>query len=300
MQVKKIHQLTAHSAALYAMAPGRTLGTLFSAGADKVVAEWNLETGETNAFAIRTERTVYSLLNLNRQFLVIGTIVGGMHVIDLDSKQEVRHLKFHDKGIFHLLHLPKTNRVVAACADGSISIWNAADWCLERHLPLSNEKIRRVAHNHDESLIAVASGDGKVRLLECSEFKLVMELDAHEEGANSVAFLRNGDLLSGGKDAHLCRWTAKNGFQLEERIPAHNFAIYDIVVADNDALIATASRDKTVKIWNPSDLSSPIRLDRAKAGGHLNSVNAAIWLEEEKLLATCSDDRSVILWELGK
>ena len=299
MQIEKIHQLAAHSAALYALAPGRTAGTLFSAGADKVVAEWNQETGETNPFAIRTEHTVYSLLNLERRHLVIGTIVGGMHVIDLESKAEIRHLKFHDKGIFHMLHLPKRNRVVAACADGSISIWNAEDWSLERHLALTHEKIRRLSTNHDESLLSVAAGDGKVRLLETNDFKMVMELDAHEDGANSVVFLPNGDLLSGGKDAHLCRWPAADGFELAEKVPAHNFAIYDIVIPEDGSFIATASRDKTVKIWNPDDLSSPIRLDRAKAGGHLNSVNAALWLKDEKLLATCSDDRSIILWKVS-
>lgn len=272
--------------------------TLFSVGADKVVAEWNLETGETNPFAIRTERTVYSLLNLDRKYLVIGTIVGGVHVIDLETRQEVRHLKFHDKGIFHMLHLSSTNRVLAACADGSISIWNADDWSLERHLTISGEKIRRLALNSGESLIAIAAGDGKVRLLETNKFKLVMELDAHADGANSVAFMPNGDLFTGGKDAHLCRWNAIEGFKLAEKIPAHNFAIYDIVIPADGSFIATASRDKTVKIWNPEDMSSPTRLDRAKAGGHLNSVNAAIWLEDEKLLATCGDDRSVILWEV--
>ncbi len=298
MQIEKFHQMTAHSAALYALAPGRTLGTLFSAGADKVVAEWNLETGETNPFAMRTERTVYSLLNLDRKYLVIGTIVGGMHVIDLETRQEVRHLKFHEEGIFHMLYLPKSKRTVAACADGSISVWDSEDWSLERHLPISNEKIRRLALNQEESLIAIAAGDGKVRLLETKEFKLVMELDAHTDGANSVAFMPNGDLFTGGKDAHLCRWNAREGFKLAEKIPAHNFVIYDIVISADGSFIATASRDKTVKIWNPEHMSSPTRLDRSKAGGHLNSVNAAFWLEDENILATCGDDRSVILWRV--
>ena len=124
IQAEKIVQLQAHSAALYALAPGRKVNTLFSAGADKVVAEWNLETFETNPFAIRTEHTVYSLLNLNNTHLVIGTIHGSMHIIDLNSKQEIRHLKFHNAGVFHMIEIPNQNEVVAACSDGSISVWN--------------------------------------------------------------------------------------------------------------------------------------------------------------------------------
>ena len=95
MNAEKLHQLTAHSGALYALAHGRTTNALFSAGGDRVVAEWNLERAETNAFAVRTESTVYSLLNLDNK-LVIGTSNGGMHVIDLETKRELRHLKLHD------------------------------------------------------------------------------------------------------------------------------------------------------------------------------------------------------------
>jgi WD40 repeat protein len=291
--------LQAHSASLYALAPGRTKGMLFSAGADKVVAEWDVNLPDPNPFAIRTERTVYSLLNLDRKQLVIGTIVGGMHIIDLETKQEIRHLKFHDKGIFYLLELPQQKKVIAACSDGSISIWNSRDWSLERHLKLSHEKIRRLAVNIEETLVAVASGDGKIRLLETNQFNIAFEFDAHEGGANSVAFHPNGDLYSGGKDAHLCHWNADKGFELETRIPAHNFAIYDIVIPADARFMATASRDKTIKIWDFADLSKPFRLDRAKSAGHINSVNAALWLEDEQLLATCSDDRSIILWRIG-
>ncbi|MCO4807227.1 MAG: hypothetical protein KC456_11600 [Flavobacteriales bacterium] len=293
--VNKRDQLQAHSASLYALAPGRSVGTLFSAGADNVVAEWNLETGEPNPFAIKTERTVYSLLNIDRKRLVIGTITGGMHVIDLETRQEIRLLQFHEKGIFHMLAIEAANQIVCACADGSISVWNSTDWSLERHIQCTSEKVRRLALSPDGGLLATACGDGHVRIFETNEFRLVYDLEAHEDGANSVAFLPNGDLLSGGKDAMLCRWSVEDGFTRTINVPAHNFAIYDIVVTPT--FVGTMSRDKTVKIWNPDDLSSPTRLDRAKAGGHINSVNAGIWLEEEQLLATCGDDRSIITWQ---
>jgi WD40 repeat protein len=293
---EKIVQLQSHSAALYALAPGRKVNTLFSAGADKVVAEWNLETFETNPFAIRTEHTVYSLLNLNNTHLVIGTIHGSMHIIDLNSKQEIRHLKFHNAGVFHMIEIPNQNEVVAACSDGSISVWNENEWSLTRHLSLSREKIRRLAVNPSQTLLAVACGDGSVYILESSGYKIVEKLDAHVDGANSVYFTTDDTLITGGKDAHLKQWSILDGGIQLDSVPAHNYAIYDIV--GHNQWIATASRDKTVKLWELNNLQSPTRLDRAKAGGHINSVNAALWLENEQLLATCGDDRSIILWRI--
>lgn len=298
MEVKKIATLKAHSGPLYGLAPGRELGTLFSGGGDRIVAEWNLEHQETNPFGIRTDATIYSLLSINRETLLIGTSQGSMHVIDLKTKSEVRHLKLHEQGIFHLAYNSKSNRVYAACADGTISIWEADQWSLLWHLELTRGKVRRIAFDDDFAHVAFACGDGTVRIHETEKHQLQYTLDAHDESANSVAFLPNGDLLSGGKDAHLCLWHRVDSYQRIEHIPAHNFAIYDIVVDPDGRWIATASRDKTVKVWDSELKELPIRLDRMNAEGHINSVNGLIYLEEEKLLASCSNDRTVCLWAI--
>lgn len=298
MDVKKTHQLAAHSGALYALTNGRTSNTLFSAGGDRVVAEWDLESGETNPFAIRTEATVYSLLNLENQ-LVIGTSNGSIHVIDLNSKKEVRHLKLHDKGVFHLYLDNEHTRVYACCADGTVSVWNPEEWSLLWHLNLSTEKIRRAAQNENASLTAFACGDGKCIIIESKEHQIIYELDAHHESCNSLAFLPNGYLVTGGKDAFLRVWNGNEGFSLIKEIPAHNYAIYDIIVNSSSQWIATSSRDKTIKIWDLEFNEKPLRLDRAKKGGHLNSVNGLMMLDDNRF-ASCSDDRSVVIWQVEK
>lgn len=298
MNITKIHQLTAHSAALYALAPGNKSHTLFSAGADRVVAEWDLILGETIPFAIRTEASVYSLLHINSQ-LVIGTSNGSMHVIDLITKNEVRHLKLHDKALFDLFVDSAHERVYASCADGSVSVWNTADWSLLWHLKLTTKKIRRVAQNKDATLTAIACGDGRCVVLENKSHSIVFEFDAHEESCNSVAFLPSGDLITGGKDAHIRLWNGNDGFRMVKEIPAHNYAIYDILVNESKQRIATASRDKTIKVWDFDFNEKPIRLDRAKMGGHLNSVNRLLAINDNRF-ASCSDDRSIIIWQIDE
>ncbi|MEZ4722471.1 MAG: hypothetical protein R2813_11420 [Flavobacteriales bacterium] len=295
MKAKRLKTYQAHSGSLYALAEGRTNGTFFSGGADKVVAEWSLAKAEPNEFAIRTDHTIYSLLNLHSQTLLIGTIVGGIHVIDLVEKREVRHLKLHDKGIFYFVSLREKQQVIACSADGSISVWNTLDWSLERHIRLSHEKIRRAAFNAEISVAAIACGDGTIQLLRTDHWEVTESIKAHEDGANSVAFLPDGTLLSGGKDALLKQWDPTS-MVLLQAIPAHNFAIYDIVRLGDSELIATVSRDKTVKLWHPQDMQNPLRLDRKTHQAHLNSVNAGLWLETEQILLTCGDDRTIIAW----
>ena len=53
-------------------------------------------------------------------------------------------------------------------------------------------------------------------------------------------------LLTGGRDGHLNIWQVGD-YDMIKLIPAHEWAIYDIVYSPNSNLFATASRDKTLK-----------------------------------------------------
>ncbi|MBK8425147.1 MAG: hypothetical protein IPL27_03820 [Lewinellaceae bacterium] len=56
---------------------------------------------------------------------------------------------------------------------------------------------------------------------------------------------------------------------------------------------ATASRDKTLKIWDSATFTLLKVVDTIRDGGHINSVNRLLWLPE--CLVSASDDRSAIL-----
>jgi len=90
-----------------------------------------------------------------------------------------------------------------------------------------------------------------------------------------------------------------NDFQLLHSIPAHNYAIYSIVFSPDKNRFATASRDKTIKIWNTDDFSLIHRIDFEKNDGHKNSVNKLIWNNLTGQLISASDDRSIMVWEAG-
>jgi WD40 repeat protein len=64
-------------------------------------------------------------------------------------------------------------------------------------------------------------------------------------------------------------------------------------------LFATASRDKTAKVWDAADAAFLFRLDKENFSGHLNSVNSVLWLNDDTLISA-SDDRSIIIWKIAK
>ncbi|MBK5286066.1 MAG: WD40 repeat domain-containing protein, partial [Bacteroidia bacterium] len=153
----------------------------------------------------------------------------------------------------------------------------------------------------DESLLAFACGDGTIALYDSKSLKEFQRINAHALSANCVMFHPDGkQLLSGGRDAYLRVWDVSENFQMTNEIPAHNYAIYKIAFNSNGNIFATASRDKTIKLWNTNDASIIIRLDKDNFNGHLNSVNNVMWMPENNYLISASDDRSIIVWKVSE
>ena len=105
--------------------------------------------------------------------------------------------------------------------------------------------------------------------------------------------------MSGGRDAFLRVWNLETpSFQLEKSIPAHLFTINSLVFSPDKTLFATASRDRTIKIWNAATFELLKVVDAMRDGGHIRSVNRLFWETETGFLVSASDDRSLMVWEI--
>ncbi len=295
--VKKF-ELTGHSTGIYAVGPGRSPHTIFTGSGDNIVAEWDLLTQAVLPFAITLESTVYSIAKLSENILAIGQGRGGIHIVDLQSKKELRHLAVHRKAVFDLHFHEGNNQLLAFSADGSISIWDAKNFDLLRHIPVGDLKMRRATFSSDGKWLVTAGNDGRLRVFDTEMYNEIHTFDAHEKSSNVSVFTSdNRFLISGGWDGHIRKWEVENEYKMLAEIPAHNYAIYDMVFSPDGKFLATASRDKTVKIWNAETLKPLARLD-VKVGGHSHSVNALHWNKTTGLLVSVGDDRKVIGWEV--
>lgn len=299
LTAKRVYAFTGHQGAVYTVAGGTQPGCVLSAGSDRQIAEWNPSTPLEAKLLARSAGVVYSLLALpNEPILLIGNDQGGIHVVDLQKKAEVKYLLAHTKGVFHLNFDPQRNRVIASGADGNLTSWNAAEFQCDKEIILCDAKIRRSAFNPDCSILAVACGDGTIRILDAATLDSIKVIQAHKQSVNTVSFSPDGHyMLSGSKDAHLSVWDTKS-WTLIHSIPAHNYAIYDIVWNTEGKLFATGSRDKTIKIWDAANFEVLLRIDKDKHQGHVNSINSLFWLPNSNQVASASDDRAVMLWEI--
>lgn len=302
---------TGHRGPVYAMIAGRAPGTFLSGSGDGMVVQWDIAQPDSGEVIVNVGQAIFSLCLLQQgQLLYVGTEGGGLHVVDLAARKELHLYDVHRKGIFSIAALPQA-RLVCAGGDSTLSLWQIGEnreLHLLRQFPVVEEKLRDLCLSPDRSSLAVACGDGTVRMMDTELFneqytlmahptQVDMETDASFIGALALAYHPTKPVLfSAGKDGHVRLWrTDLDHAQLSE-MPAHKAGIYQIAFSGNGRYLATASRDKSAKVWSADDLSPVARLDRL-AGGHTHSVNTVLWMGDS--LLTASDDRRIIQWRMN-
>lgn len=265
---------------------------IYSGSADQYVTRWNTVKGIQDKFAIKLDAAVYQI-TVHANHLFIGLATGDLHVIDLHEKKEIKHFTQHKKAIFAIHANPLANQLYVADADGNLSVWNLSTLEHLMYLPLDCGKIRAISHSNSGNTIALGGQDGIIRIFDCTTFNEVSTWKAHQDGVTSLVFDSASDeiLYSGGKDALLKKWNWRDT-ECVKAIPAHNFAIYQLINFRDDVLLS-CSRDKSIKAWTKELI--PITKLAAKDGGHSHSVNSIIYIDVNRF-ASCSDDRRIILW----
>src|SRR5688572_29389975 len=77
-------------------------------------------------------------------------------------------------------------------------------------------------------------------------------------------------------------------------LEGHGDGIYSLAFAKGGALLASASKDGTIKIWDPADGSEQATLE-----GHKGQV-LRLAFSAENLLASGGADKTVRLWDVAK
>lgn len=299
MQIQRIAQCTGHNAAIFALSPYDAPHQFLSGGGEGWIVLWDMDNLPDGRLLAQVEGNIFCMQYLqDTQLLVVGTIYGGVYWVDLQANIVITKQQTHSKGVFAMLRVGEW--LYTAGGDGSVVRWDIAKMRNVERVILTNTNIRTLQHDNECNTIWAGASDGKIYALQADTLSLQsVRAEAHEQSVFALCWDASQRYLwSGGRDAHLKQWsmTAQGVFNLHSDQPAHHFTINDLQLNKNLQLIASASRDKTIKLWDSHTGRLLKVVDTIRYGCHVRSVNALLWCGNR--LVSASDDRSLMIWDI--
>lgn len=298
MQVSKIDTFSGHRDCVYTLERAKNPNQFFSSGGDGLVIRWDLTMPDVGELFAQISASVYALcFDEVRNQLWVAQNFEGIHLIDVESKQEVKSIKITSSSIFDIKIFE--NNAFIGLSDGTIVVMDVAEFIVKKHIKASDKSVRNIAINPLLSEFAVAYSDFSVKIFDLNDFSLKLVVLQHTNSVFTLSYsLDYQYLISAGRDAHLKIFEANNQYKLHQDIAAHLFAINDIKFSPNGKLFATCSMDKSVKIWDAERFKLLKVIDKARHAGHGTSINKLFWSEYNDLLVSASDDKRISVWEI--
>ena len=114
----------------------------------------------------------------------------------------------------------------------------------------------------------------------------------HDAPVNAVAFLRDGRIVTAGGDTHLAIWTP--GKQSPDRVlDGHTGPIVAIAVSPDEKSLASASWDRTVRLW-PLVGGPPRVLE-----GNAQNVNGVAFSPDGTRIISAGYDGTIRVWPIA-
>ena len=295
--LQRISVRSGHNAAIYALAP--VADGLVSVAADGFLVHWHREDVDLGRLIARVEDGKFLCVQpLPGGGFVAGSLDGGVHWLYPGEEVRNRHVAAHRRGTFSALVVGE--ELFTGGGGGALVRWPVGGQRQLETLPLSPNSLRAIAYDAVYDRLAIGASDGCLYLLARADLHVLAKIEAHQPSVFTVAFSWDGTrLFSGGRDAHLSAWNidASGSPTLRTRVPAHLSTLNQLALSPKGEYLATAGRDRTVKLWTAAGLQLLKVGEGVRDRGHVNSVNTLAWLDEQTLV-TAGDDRRILEWRL--
>jgi WD40 repeat protein len=292
--IQKLHICSGHRGSVYCLEHAWDPGHFLSSGEDGTVALWKLKAPDLGKPLVQMQHSVYTLKCCTEKgLLAIFQNQSGLHFFDYQNQKETARISipgvsFFDSGVYK-------SRLFAVDSAGFLSLFNLDTLKLDLSIKISEKSLRCLSIDSLNGLLYLGASDHFIYVLDINSLEAKFKFLAHGNSVFSMLY-HEGQIFSAGRDARIKAWSVIDIEKPQQEVPAHLYTINNLCLIKEFNLIASGSMDRTIKLWDASNLKLLKVINKAKHASHGHSVNKLLWLENEKVLISGADDRLISLW----
>jgi len=179
---------------------------------------------------------------------------------DTDSGDLLKTFSGHPDKVYTAAFSPDGKSLLSGSNDGSIRLWDVANAATRMTLTPHETLVHNVAFAPDGKSFATAGWDKAVRIWDASTGKWEKTME-HGAGVLAIAFSPDGKLLASVtmlddrvpapgqfRKPEIKLWDVGTGKEIAS-LEGHTQHVYGVAFSADGKLLATASFDRTIKLW---------------------------------------------------
>ena len=211
----------------------------------------------------------------------------------LDIKRKLNARSERVKSVdFH----PTEPWILSALYSGHLYIWNYQTKNMVKSIEVSNYPIRCARFIPRKEWIICGSDDLNIRVYNYNTLERVAQFEAHTDYIRSIAVHPTMSyILSCSDDMSIKLWDWNKNWENLNVFEGHTHYVMQVAFNPKDSnIFASASLDRTVKIWGLNSQTAHFTLE-----GHERGVNCISYFVggDRPYLASGADDQTVRIWD---
>ena len=295
--------LEGHETEVFCVAFSPDGALVASGGWDGIVRVWN----------VAKEEQIAELAGHEDMIVAVAFSPDGRRIASCSRDKSVRVWNVADgRQRLVLQHARSWIGSVAFSSDGrtiaggdganAIHLWDAAAGQLIDTLKGHGSAVTAVRFHAQDSVLISAGWDHTVRFWDVSNARAPTVLipkpkadspRGHRDLISIDVSADQATVAAGGVDGRVHIWEIDSGKQ-RAVWQAHDNWVTDVAFHPTENLLASASWDGTINLWNPADPAKPL----VTLADHTSKVQAVEFSPDGKLLASAGEDSTVRLWNV--